>query len=150
MKGRLARPFFFGLRGRHRQGRHIDVTISAMTTPAPIDGPTRAAIDAFLNRLAPRFATREAILSGSRARGNARPDSDADLAIILRGGPKPFMHTKLDMVDIAFDAMLETGIRVQPLPIWETDRREPNQCFNPDLLRHIELAGIRVWQTPTG
>ena len=56
------------------------------------------------------------------------------------------MQTKLSIADIAFDAMLETGTMVQPLPLWDADLRKPDQWLNPELLRNIERTGIRVWQ----
>lgn len=120
-----------------------------MNTPHKIDSATRAAINTFIARLITHFPVREAILFGSRARGGARPDSDADLAVILDGSRRPFMPTKLSMADVAFDAMLESGIRIQPLPIWDTDLREPDRWSNPELLRNIERTGIRVWQAAT-
>lgn len=118
----------------------------SISNAAP-DPKTRAAIDAFIERLKPRFALREAILFGSRARGDARPDSDADVAVVLRGERGPFMQTKLEMADIAFDTMLDSGVRIQPLPIWDEDRRDPDHWSNPELLRNIEQMGIRVWRT---
>jgi hypothetical protein len=67
---------------------------------------------------------REAKLFGSRARGTHRPDSDVDVAVVLRGPRGAFLSTKLDMVDIAFDVLMETGIYIQAMPIWEC------QCAN--------------------
>ena len=43
------------------------------------------AITAFVNELAADPTTRGVLLFGSQARGTARPDSDADLAIIVDG-----------------------------------------------------------------
>ena len=43
------------------------------------------AIAAFVDELAADPATRGVLLFGSQARGTARPDSDADLAIIVDG-----------------------------------------------------------------
>jgi len=118
----------------------------SMPSATPIDATTYAAVNAVLYRLASRFPVHEAILFGSRAQGSARPENDADLAVVLRGARGPFMQTKLSIADIAFDAMLETGTMVQPLPLWDADLRKPDQWLNPELLRNIERTGIRVWQ----
>ena len=40
------------------------------------------------------------------------------MAIILKGEPGHFVKTKMAMDDIAYDVLLDTGIRVQPLPVW--------------------------------
>lgn len=71
----------------------------------------------FLARIVRHFDVTRAIPFGSRARHAAGPDSDADVAVLLRGPPLRFLPTKLSMADAAFDVLLETGIRVQPLPV---------------------------------
>lgn len=131
----------------HRPAHAAKIVTSSF--PASIDPITRAAIAAFIERLTPHFALREAILFGSRARGDARPDSDADVAVVLRGERGPFMQTKLAMADIAFDTMLDSGIRIQPLPIWDADLRNPDRWPNPELLHNIEHTGVRMWRTST-
>lgn len=47
-----------------------------------------------------------AILYGSRARGTHRPDSDADVLVLLRGEHRRFVTTKLELVDLAYDVLL--------------------------------------------
>lgn len=111
-----------------------------------VDPTTRNAIHAFIERVASRYPLQEAILFGSRARGEARPDSDADVAIVLEGPEGSFIQTKLDMADIAFDVMLDTGIRIQPLPIWTDQWRQPDTWLNPELLDSIAHTGIHLWQ----
>lgn len=115
-----------------------------MTHDLAIDPATRKALDAFLERVASRFPMREAILFGSRARGDARPDSDVDVAILLEGPQGSFLNTKLEMADIAFNTMLETGMRVQPLPIWDEQWRRPDTWLNPELLQNIARTGVRL------
>lgn len=88
---------------------------------------------------------RDALLFGSRAHGEARPDSDADIVILLHGPRGSFMQTKLEMADIAFDAMLDTGIRIQPLPVWEDEWSNPDSWPNSELLHNVKRSGIRVW-----
>ena len=86
-----------------------------------------------------------AILFGSRARGDFRADSDVDLAVLLRGPRGAFLDTKLMPADIAYEVLLETGIRVQHLPVWEEEwQQRPDAHSNPRLLRSIEREGIRL------
>jgi predicted nucleotidyltransferase/fido (protein-threonine AMPylation protein) len=108
----------------------------------PLDPATVATARAFLARVQERFPVLAAILFGSRARGDHRSDSDADLAVILAGGRGRFLEAKLEMADIAFDVLLETGLRVQPLPIWEDEWDHPDAYSNPALLRNIEREGV--------
>jgi predicted nucleotidyltransferase len=84
-----------------------------------IDPDTERAARAFLSNVSAWFDISGAILFGSRSRRGHRADSDADVAVLLHGRPGKFAATKLAMADIAYDVLLETGIRVQPLPIWE-------------------------------
>jgi predicted nucleotidyltransferase len=90
-----------------------------MGTLADIDLDTAKAAHAFIKMVASRYDLAGAILFGSRARSAHRTDSDADVAVLLRGRPGKFVATKLAMADLAYDVLLETGILIQPLPIWE-------------------------------
>lgn len=65
------------------------------------------------------------MLFGSRAQRRHRPDSDADVAVILRGAKGPFLDTMLAMADVAYNVLLETGILIQPLPVWEDEWANP-------------------------
>lgn len=107
-----------------------------------IDPDTRRAMALFLARVARHFDVARVILFGSRARHTAGPDSDADVAVLLRGPPLRFLPTKLSMADVAFDVLLETGIRVQPLPVWEEEWQHPERYPNPQLLRNIARDGV--------
>lgn len=110
----------------------------------PIDAATTRTIHAFLERVATVFPVRSAILFGSRARGVFQPDSDADLAVLLSGQHGQFMAAKMAMSDMAFDVMLDTGIRVEALPVWEDEWANPDQYRNPSLLKNIERDGVVV------
>lgn len=115
-----------------------------MPTIADIDSPTLAATRLFVWRLAAGYDLVGAFLFGSRARNEHRADSDADVAVLLRGRHERFVSTKLEMDDIAYDVLLETGIRIQPLPIWEDEWAHPENYSNPRLLQNIEREGIRL------
>lgn len=114
--------------------------------PMTIDRDTARAMQAFLELLAGRYDVVGAILFGSRARQTHRPESDADVAIILRGEHQRFLPTKLAMSDMAFDVLLETGINISPLPVWLDEWEHPETYANPRLLQNIEREGVRYEQ----
>lgn len=111
---------------------------------ASLDPETRQATALFMARVAGRFDVRQALLFGSRARRSHRPDSDADVAVILRGPPQRFLAAKRAMADIAFDVLLETGVKVQPLPVWDDEWQHPESYSNPALLRNIAAEGVNL------
>jgi predicted nucleotidyltransferase len=115
-----------------------------MPVHAVVDPETQRAAQLFLGRVEGQFDCAQAILFGSRARNSHRPDSDADVAVILRGNPQRFLPTKLALADIAFDVLLETGIRIQPFPLWEEEWQHPEDYPNPELLANIDREGIRL------
>lgn len=109
---------------------------------ADMDKETANAMRAFIEKVAGNYDLVGAILFGSRARKTHRSDSDADVAVLLHGSPGKFVSTKLAMDDLAYDVLLEIGIRIQPLPIWEEEWQHPETYSNPSLLRNIEREGI--------
>jgi predicted nucleotidyltransferase len=108
----------------------------------PAAGDSRA-VSAFVAKLRDRYDVSETILFGSRARGDNRPDSDLDLAVVLNGKRGNFVDTKLDMAGLAFDVLMETGILVQAFPMWEDDLAHPEHFPNPALIRNIVREGVR-------
>ncbi len=84
----------------------------------PVDLNTEKAVRRFMAKLPGRFGLEGVILFGSRARGTHDANSDADLAILLNGNPQPVLKTSLDLADLAFDVLLETGININPIPVW--------------------------------
>ncbi|MET3106028.1 putative nucleotidyltransferase [Oxalobacteraceae bacterium GrIS 2.11] len=115
-----------------------------MNVNTQIDKDTEGAARAFISKVANQYDYVGAILFGSRARHTNRPDSDADIAVLLRGAHGKFVDVKLAMADIAYDVLLETGIRIQPLPIWEDEWAHPETYSNPLLLHNIDREGIRL------
>jgi predicted nucleotidyltransferase len=104
----------------------------------------RRVASVFLGKLSDTYEVAQAIIFGSRARGDHRPDSDLDLAIVLNGQRGDFIDTKLDMAGIAFDVLLETGILVQPFPLWDGDLAHPERFTNPTLIQNIAKNGMRL------
>ncbi len=109
-----------------------------------IDPATTLALRLFAERIAAKYDVLGLMLFGSRARGEHARDSDADVAVLLRGSHQRLLPTKLAMADDAFDVLLETGVRIQPLPIWEDEWAAPNQYANPQLLQNISREGLRL------
>ncbi|MFC3853618.1 nucleotidyltransferase domain-containing protein [Salinispirillum marinum] len=109
-----------------------------------IDCHTEQAVRRFLELISNRFELAGAIVFGSRARGTHRSDSDADVAVLLRGPHQRFLTAKLNMADIAFDVLLETDILISPLPVWLDEWEHPENYSNPDLLRTIAREGVRL------
>jgi predicted nucleotidyltransferase len=105
--------------------------------------PTQRVAEIFLQKLV-GFDVERAVVFGSRARGDNRPDSDLDLAVVLRGERRDFIDTKLAMAGIAFDVMLETGVLVQAIPVWGDDLAHPERFVNPALIRNIAAEGIGI------
>lgn len=106
-----------------------------------IDQSTREAVRRFLSKITDRYDLAGAILYGSRARGTHRADSDADLAVLLKGERGKLLKTTLARSDVAYDVLLETGINISPLPVWLDDWEHPETHSNPALLQTIAREG---------
>lgn len=67
-----------------------------------------------MTRIAPDA---KVILYGSQARGDARPDSDIDLLILLPDSykGKEFVQKKFQISDRLYDLSLDNGIDISPL-----------------------------------
>jgi len=107
-----------------------------------IDPATAQALQRFLARVGQRYHTRGAVLYGSRARGDHRPDSDADVMVLLDGEHQRFVTTKLALTDLAYDVLLETGLYISALPVWIDEWEHPDRWSNPALLRNIAREGV--------
>ena len=55
------------------------------------------------------------VLYGSRARNEARPDSDWDVAVFVHG--KRTLHDQNVLSDIGFDLLMEVGQHIHPIAL---------------------------------
>ena len=109
-----------------------------------LDLATRRATQAFLARLHARDDLAAAFLFGSRARGDAHADSDADIAVHLHGHTGCRVEEALRLADLAFEVMLETGVLIEAIPFWEDEWAHAEQFSNPSLIENIQCEGIRL------
>ena len=77
------------------------------------------------------------VLFGSRARGDAEPDSDWDIAVLVAGTPTS--KDRRALADAAYDVLLETGVFIQPITL-PAARLEEDSL----LLGRIRNEGIPV------
>jgi uncharacterized protein len=106
-----------------------------------LDPDTEGAVRDFLARIPADIRLDRAILFGSRARGEHRPDSDADLALILheRGNDG---QTLMMLAGLAYYVFLDKGIMIQPVTIAIEDWLHPDDFLRPGFLKTVAREGI--------
>lgn len=97
----------------------------------------RAVVSAYGERL------KDFVVFGSRARGEARRESDVDVAVVLEGPIRSRFAERMLLADLAYDAIVATGVHVQPWPITADHWRDPEGHSNPALVRAMRRDGKR-------
>src|SRR5271166_4073513 len=77
-----------------------------------VDSDTERAVRAFLERISDRYPVIGARLYGSRARADHALDSDADVAVLLKGPRGDPLAVGVEMAGVAFDVLLDMEIWV--------------------------------------
>jgi len=113
-----------------------------------LSDPEQHAAFAFVSRMRRQFDGRllSAILFGSRARGEAEPDSDMDVLVVLSTVD---WHVRKQVRHLAVDVWLEYGIypstRVWSLEDWRAAER-----MRTGLFQGIQRDGIDLLRPPAG
>ncbi len=109
-----------------------------MSIPHSLAPALRAFADGAARQQGARL--RHVLLFGSQARGEATPESDVDVAVILDDGPDALFA----LGDVAYDVLLETGVVLQTVPIrlehWDHPERHPN----PTLIANIRRDAVEI------
>jgi len=114
----------------------------------------QAAVAEYQARLLARFPQRirRIALFGSKARGEAGPESDLDVLVVLgdgqqsRDGFYPLGLTDpawREIVGMTFDLLMEYGVDISPTVISEAEFEE-----HPPLVQTVIREGIELW-TPS-
>ncbi len=104
------------------------------------------AISAFLGRLERQYPGRihQAILFGSKARGDSHPESDVDILLIANGEDWRFDHA---VSDLAADVSLKYDVLINPHVIgrerWERMGRERFSLYENVLREGVPLTPPR-------
>lgn len=117
---------------------------AVLLDPVLPDPETAHAARTLLRHVADRYPAKETVLFGSRTRGTHDGEGDADLAVILRGPVGKRYRIAGEMAEVVFTVMLETGVLVQAVPLWEDEVEVPEAFGNPGLIAAIRRDGVRI------
>ena len=76
-------------------------------------------------------------LFGSRARGDHRPDSDADVAVVLEDGDWSKVKELVALGELSFDILIDYRLNIHGWPLAESEWNDPERHSNPFLVRAI-------------
>lgn len=107
-----------------------------------MDEKTNEALRLFTREIEKFFPVVAVVLFGSRARGDFDVDSDADVAVVLDIHEQPNLRLGLELNDLAYNVLEQTGIHITPLPIALPDWDKPDGYTNPGLLSNIAREGV--------
>ncbi len=106
----------------------------------------RAALERFVVDVGEHYGRRlfDIMLYGSRARGDQHAESDADLAIILDDGDWRVSAEVVVLADLAYGALMDTGLFIQAIPISRSDWETPGKHANRHFIETVRREGRRL------
>jgi predicted nucleotidyltransferase len=109
----------------------IDTLDPATLLDPPDEATVARALTEFAATVHRHYGDRlvELYLFGSRARGDHRPDSDADVAVVLHDGDWIAWKERWTLNRLAYEPSLEGGLAIQPWPFssrqWKVADTQP-------------------------
>lgn len=109
-------------------------------TPPPTGAEVAKALAMFASAVRSACGARvlHLLLFGSRSRGDFKPFSDADVAVVLAGEEWDLFDEKRRLARLAYDAIVETGVHVQGWPVSRAAWEHPDAHTNPTLIRNMK------------
>ena len=106
-----------------------------------MDERERTVLDRFKALLGARVPLRDLVLFGSRARGDAEPESDMDVLVVLEDGADAAAREAVS--DCAWEAGFDAGIVVVPMVFTRSEwERGPER--HSLLAQSIRAEGVRL------
>lgn len=111
-----------------------------------IDATVLDALHRFARALEQTYGARlrRILVFGSRARNEAAPDSDIDVAVVVESMSGRRYDERMLMTDLAYEIRLDTGRDIQawPLTLAEWEGVEPHP--NPPFLANIKRDAVEI------
>lgn len=109
-------------------------------TPVHLTGPDSQALDGFTRAVRERLGANLVGLKlfGSKARGDAAPDSDLDVLVVVNGRR---LEAEDQVLDIAFDVNLVHDVYISPRVVERSTLEHPVWRITP-FLQAIEREGV--------
>ena len=117
-----------------------------MQSPSPVIAPNeRQAIEVFVERICQQYPRRilQAVLFGSKARGDSQPWSDIDILVIVDSEDWRFQHA---ISSLAANVSLEYDVLIGPRVIgherWERMKQDGFSLYQNVMAEGIPLAVV--------
>ncbi len=103
--------------------------------------PEEEILKGFKERISHRFSAAQVILFGSRARGDADPQSDADVVVILKNSPSE--EDQEFISDSAWEAGYPYGLVIVPV-VFSLEEWESGPERFSLLVQAVQSEGVRL------
>jgi antitoxin ChpS len=106
-----------------------------------------AALRAFSGAVHDKYGEKLAgvYLFGSRARGDHKPFSDVDLAVVIDDRDVGSLGHRIDLSNLAYDVLLDTGAEIRPWVFGKQEWDDPSLSVDAGLVVSIKRDSREIW-----